>query len=85
MDTGGEARRRKFGDEISGLTSNGPSAFKEAPVEHEFRASEGARVGTGRKIMNRKFAVGLLLSALMLLVGVGDYRSQEAPEPPEPP
>ena len=35
--------------------------------------------------MNRKFAMGLLLSGLMLLVGVGDYRSQEAPEPPEPP
>ena len=35
--------------------------------------------------MNRKFAMGLLLSTLMLLVGVGDYRSQEAPEPPEPP
>jgi membrane-associated protease RseP (regulator of RpoE activity) len=35
--------------------------------------------------MNRKFAMGLLLSALMLLVGVGEYRSQEAPEPPEPP
>jgi predicted metalloprotease with PDZ domain len=35
--------------------------------------------------MNRKFAMGLLLSALMFLVGVGDYRSQEAPEPPEPP
>ena len=35
--------------------------------------------------MNRKFAMGLLLSALMLLVGVGDCRSQEAPEPPEPP
>jgi membrane-associated protease RseP (regulator of RpoE activity) len=50
-----------------------------------FRVSEGARVSTGRKIMNRKFAMGLLLSALMLLVGVGDCRSQEAPEPPEPP
>ncbi len=35
--------------------------------------------------MNRKFAMGLLLSALMLLVGVGDCRSQEAPEPPESP
>jgi C-terminal processing protease CtpA/Prc len=35
--------------------------------------------------MIRKFAMGLLLSAWMLLVGVGDYRSQEAPEPPEPP
>ncbi len=35
--------------------------------------------------MNRKFTVGLLLSALMLLAGVGVYRSQEAPEPPEPP
>jgi hypothetical protein len=50
-----------------------------------FRAIESARVGTGRKIMNRKFAMGLLLSALVLLVGVGDCRSQEAPEPPEPP
>jgi membrane-associated protease RseP (regulator of RpoE activity) len=50
-----------------------------------FRASEGALVGTGRKIMNRKFAMGLLLSALMFLVGVGEYRSQEVPEPPEPP
>jgi predicted metalloprotease with PDZ domain len=35
--------------------------------------------------MNRKFAIGLLLSASMLTVGVGEYRSQEAPEPPEPP
>jgi predicted metalloprotease with PDZ domain len=35
--------------------------------------------------MNRKLVMGLLLSGLMLLVGVGDYRSQEAPEPPEPP
>src|SRR5208337_2855733 len=35
--------------------------------------------------MNRKFALGLLLSALMLLLGVGDCLSQEAPEPPEPP
>jgi membrane-associated protease RseP (regulator of RpoE activity) len=35
--------------------------------------------------MNRKFAMGLVLSALMLLVGVGESRSQEAPEPPEPP
>ena len=35
--------------------------------------------------MNRKFAIGLLLSASMLMVGVGEYRSQEAPEPPEPP
>jgi predicted metalloprotease with PDZ domain len=35
--------------------------------------------------MKRKFAMGLLLSALFLLFGVGDYRSQEAPEPPEPP
>jgi membrane-associated protease RseP (regulator of RpoE activity) len=50
-----------------------------------FRASEAARVGIRRKIMNRKFAMGLLLSALMFLVGVGDYRSQEVPEPPEPP
>ena len=50
-----------------------------------FRASEGALVGTGRKIMNRKFAMGLLLSVLMFLVGVGEYRSQEVPEPPEPP
>ena len=35
--------------------------------------------------MNRKFTMGLLLSASMLLVGAGDYRGQEAPEPPEPP
>jgi membrane-associated protease RseP (regulator of RpoE activity) len=35
--------------------------------------------------MKRKFAMGLLLSALMLLVGAGGYRSQEPPEPPEPP
>jgi membrane-associated protease RseP (regulator of RpoE activity) len=35
--------------------------------------------------MNRKFAMGLLLSALLLLFGVGNYRSQEAPKPPEPP
>jgi membrane-associated protease RseP (regulator of RpoE activity) len=42
-------------------------------------------VGAGRKIMNRKFTMGLLLSASMLLVGAGDYRGQEAPEPPEPP
>jgi membrane-associated protease RseP (regulator of RpoE activity) len=35
--------------------------------------------------MKRKFAMGLLLSALMLLFGVGDYRSQEPPETPEPP
>jgi membrane-associated protease RseP (regulator of RpoE activity) len=35
--------------------------------------------------MNRKFAMGLLLSTLMWLVGVGDCRSQEAAEPPEPP
>ena len=54
-------------------------------LKMNFRAIESARVGTGRKIMNRKFAMGLLLSALVLLVGVGDCRSQEAPEPPEPP
>jgi len=35
--------------------------------------------------MNRKFAMGLLLSTLMLLVGVGECLSQEAPEPPEAP
>lgn len=35
--------------------------------------------------MKREFTTGLLLSTLMLLVGVGEYRSQEAPEPPEPP
>jgi predicted metalloprotease with PDZ domain len=35
--------------------------------------------------MNRKFAMGLLLSGLMLLVGAGNCLSQEAPEPPEPP
>jgi predicted metalloprotease with PDZ domain len=33
--------------------------------------------------MNRKFAMGLLLSTLMLLVGVGVYRSQEPAEPPD--
>jgi membrane-associated protease RseP (regulator of RpoE activity) len=73
------------GDEIGGLASNGPSALEEAPVENEFPSPEGAMVGTGREIMNRKFTTGLLLSALMLVVGVSDYRSQEAPEPPEPP
>ena len=35
--------------------------------------------------MNRKFAMGLLLSTVMLLVGVGDSWSQQAPQPPEPP
>ena len=35
--------------------------------------------------MMRKFAMGLLLSALVLLVGVGVYRSQEPAEPPEAP
>ena len=59
--------------------------LRERRLKMNFRASEGAVVGTGRKTMNRKFAMGLLLSALMLLVGVGEYRSQEAPEPPEPP
>ena len=33
--------------------------------------------------MNRNFAMGLLLAALMLLGGVGNCLSQEAPEPPE--
>jgi membrane-associated protease RseP (regulator of RpoE activity) len=36
--------------------------------------------------MNRKFAIGLLLSALMLLVGVDGYYSQEPPPtPPDAP
>jgi len=35
-------------------------------------------------IMKRNFAMGLLLSTL-LLVSVNICRSQEAPEPPEPP
>ena len=34
--------------------------------------------------MNRNFAIGLLLSTVML-VGVGNCLSQQAPEPPEPP
>jgi len=35
--------------------------------------------------MKREFAMGLLLTALMLLVQAGNCRSQEAPEPPAPP
>jgi membrane-associated protease RseP (regulator of RpoE activity) len=35
--------------------------------------------------MKREFAIGLLLSALMLLAGVDYCRSQEAPEPPDAP
>jgi len=35
--------------------------------------------------MNRKFAMGFMLSALVLWAGVGVYRGQEAPELPEPP
>jgi membrane-associated protease RseP (regulator of RpoE activity) len=35
--------------------------------------------------MKREFVIGLLVSALMVLVGVGNCRSQEAPEPPEAP
>jgi membrane-associated protease RseP (regulator of RpoE activity) len=35
--------------------------------------------------MKRTFALGLLLSALILLAGAGIYRSQEAPEPPDEP
>jgi serine protease Do len=35
--------------------------------------------------MNRNSAMGLLLAALMLLGGVGNCLSQEAPEPPETP
>jgi membrane-associated protease RseP (regulator of RpoE activity) len=35
--------------------------------------------------MKREFAMGLILSTLMLLVAVGNCRSQEAPQPPEPP
>ncbi len=35
--------------------------------------------------MTRKFLVGIALAFLLLLTGVGVFRSQEAPEPPRPP
>jgi len=35
--------------------------------------------------MNRKIVAGLVLSVLILLAGVGVYRSQELRKPPEPP